>query len=228
MEFFAEMGGFTLFLLVILLASLAQSWISRAYRMYSQIPLSRSTTGAQVAADILRSEGIYDISVELASTSGLSDHYDPSANIIGLLRDVYYGGSVASVAIAAHEASHAVQHAQRYPLFQLRSMLVPTTKFASSASWIMIILGLVLGSLGMVYVGIGLFALTTVFQLVTLPVELNASRRALAYLNHGVVDTEEAKGARKVLTAAAFTYLASLLISVMYLMRYMAIFGRRR
>lgn len=225
---FGEMSGLFFIFVIILLASLAQSGIKRSYNTYSKVPVNRNVTGAQVAADLLRNAGVFDVQVELAQGGTLSDHYDPRANTIRLSRDVYYGNSIASVAIAAHEAGHAVQSAQRYPLFQLRSALVPTTKFASSFSWILIFLGLILGAFSLAYIGIGLFALTTLFQLVTLPVELNASRRALVYLEQGVLEVDEAPGAKKVLRAAAFTYLVSLLISVMYLMRYIAIFGRRR
>ncbi len=228
MEFFGEMNGFIFFILILTLATLAQSWINRSYQTYSRVPLNRSNTGAQVAADLLRSEGIYDVAIEVAQTGTLSDHYDPRGHVIRLSHDVYYSNSIAGVAIAAHEASHAVQHAKRYPFFMLRSALVSTTKFASSFSWILIILGILFGSLGLIYVGIGLFAITTIFQFVTLPVELNASKRALVYLESGVIEVEEVDGAKKVLRAAAFTYIASLLISLMYLLRYLSIFNRRR
>lgn len=226
--FFGEMNGLMFVFLIIFLASIAQSGIQRSYRIYSQVPVNRTITGAQVAADLLRNEGIYDVQVELGQNGTLSDHYDPSTSTIRLSKEVYYGNSIASVAIAAHEAGHAAQHAQRYPLFQLRSAMVPTTKFAGSFSWILIFLGFFMGAFNLIYIGIGLFAVTTVFQLVTLPVELNASKRALVYLQQGVLEVDEAPGAKKVLRAAAFTYLVSLLISVMYLMRYIAIFGRRR
>lgn len=222
------MDGLIFILLVFALAGIASNGITRSYKTYSKVPVSKNITGAEVANKFLREEGIFDVSIELAQGGELSDHYDPSKKVIRLSRDVFYGSSIASVAIAAHEAGHAVQDAVRYPLFRLRSALVPSTKFASSFSWILIFGGLLLQSFGLIYIGIGLFALTTLFQLVTLPLELNASRRALVYLEQGVLEYEEKAGAKKVLKAAAFTYVASLLISIMYLMRYIAIFGNRR
>ena len=156
----------------------------------------------------------------------LSDHYDPRRNVVRLSQDVYYGTSITSVAVAAHECGHAMQHAKGYAPLNLRSSLVPVVNFASNASWLLIALGLFMNG-AFLKIGIFLFSATVLLQLVTLPVEFNASSRALVQLdNLGIVDNKELRGSKRVLNAAALTYVAAALTSILQLLRLLAIAQR--
>ncbi|MCI9330854.1 MAG: zinc metallopeptidase [Oscillibacter sp.] len=209
---------------VMLLSLWAQFQVSGNFKKYSRVSNRRCLTGAQAAEMVLRANGVYD--VKITSTWGeLTDHYDPRDNTIYLSQAVYSASTVAAVGVAAHEAGHAVQYAVGYAPIRLRSAIVPLTNLGSRCSVILLFIGLLLYSQSLFLVGILLFSLTTFFQLVTLPVEFNASRRALETIEGwGILDGEELNGARKVLRAAALTYVAALLMSALQLLRYVLIF----
>lgn len=208
--------------------SMLVSGILRArFAAYSKIPLRARLTGQEVAEKMLRENGIFNVKV--VSVEGfLSDHYNPVARTINLSPEVFTSASVASAAIAAHETGHAIQHANAYPWLGLRSKLVPAVQFSSSiAQWVLMI-GLVLAASGnstLLLAGIALFALTVLFSLVTLPVEFDASRRALAWLQTtNVTTTDEFPKAKSALTWAAMTYVVAALASVVMLLQYVSIF----
>lgn len=214
----------------ILLSLYAQAKISSAYKTYSRIRAHSGLTGAQAARAILNSNGLYDVRVEPIRGS-LSDHYDPRTRVISLSEDVYHGNSLASVAVAAHETGHALQHANGYFPMQLRSSFVPVANFGSSAGPLLILVGLFMPSFGLLLqLGIYAFAFAVLFQLITLPVEYNASHRALFLLQDGnLLDGDEVRGARSVLNAAALTYVAAALAAVLQLARFVIIAqGNRR
>ena len=212
---------------VFLLSLWAQIQVSGNFRRYSAVQNRRRLTGAQAAEAVLRAHGVYDVGIRSCRGS-LTDHYDPGDNTIYLSEDVYNAPTIAAVGVAAHEAGHAVQYAVGYGPIRLRSAIVPATQFGSKFSFILLLLGMVFYSQSLFLVGILLFSLTTIFQLVTLPVEFNASHRALETLeNQMLLDDEELSGARKVLRAAALTYVAALLMSILQLLRYVLIFLSR-
>ena len=213
---------------VLLLSVWAQAQVSGSFRRYSRVANRRHLTGAQAAEAVLRSHGIYDVPVR-SCRGNLTDHYDPRDNTIYLSENVYAASTVAAVGVACHEAGHAVQYAVGYGPIKVRSAIIPVTQFGSRFSFVLLI-GLLLYSQPLFLVGILLFSLTTVFQLVTLPVEFNASHRALETIEgQGLLDGEELDGAKKVLRAAAMTYVAALLMSALQLLRYVLIFlGRDR
>ncbi|MEY8386310.1 zinc metallopeptidase [Oscillospiraceae bacterium 38-13] len=216
---------YVLLLIPVMILSLwAQAQVSGSFSKYSRVSNRRRLTGAQAAEAVLRAHGVYDVTV--TSTGGnLTDHYDPRDNTIYLSQAVYAAPTVAAVGVAAHEAGHAVQYAVGYGPIRLRSAIVPLTNLGSRCSMILLFIGLMLYSQSLFLVGILLFSLTTFFQLVTLPVEFNASRRALETIeSQGLLDDEELAGARKVLRAAALTYVAALLMSALHLLRYVLIF----
>lgn len=214
---------------VLLLSIWAQAQVSGSFRRYSRVANRRHLTGAQAAEAVLRSHGIYDVPVR-SCRGNLTDHYDPRDNTIYLSENVYAASTVAAVGVACHEAGHAVQYAVGYGPIKVRSAIIPVTQFGSRFSFLLLLIGLLLYSQPLFLVGILLFSLTTVFQLVTLPVEFNASHRALETIEgQGLLDGEELDGAKKVLRAAAMTYVAALLMSALQLLRYVLIFlGRDR
>ncbi len=213
---------------MLILSLIAQGMVQSSYKKYSKLMGARRITGAQAAEMLLRSRGVTDVRVERIS-GNLTDHYDPKANVIRLSDGVYSSSSVAAVGIACHEAGHALQYAQSYAPIKLRMALVPVCNIASQLSVPLIILGIVLNFFQLAYIGIAAFAVATVFQLVTLPVEFNASRRAMSIINEqNILYGDEAKGARKVLTAAAMTYVAALAVSLANLLRFVMIVGNRR
>ena len=214
---------------VLLLSVWAQAQVSGSFRRYSRVANRRHLTGAQAAEAVLRSHGIYDVPVR-SCRGNLTDHYDPRDNTIYLSENVYAASTVAAVGVACHEAGHAVQYAVGYGPIKVRSAIIPITQFGSRFSFVLLLIGLLLYSQPLFLVGILLFSLTTVFQLVTLPVEFNASHRALETIEgQGLLDGEELDGAKKVLRAAGMTYVAALLMSALQLLRYVLIFlGRDR
>ena len=214
---------------VLLLSVWAQAQVSGSFRRYSRVATRRHLTGAQAAEAVLRSHGIYDVPVR-SCRGNLTDHYDPRDNTIYLSENVYAASTVAAVGVACHEAGHAVQYAVGYGPIKVRSAIIPVTQFGSRFSFVLLLIGLLLYSQPLFLVGILLCSLTTVFQLVTLPVEFNASHRALETIEgQGLLDGEELDGAKKVLRAAAMTYVAALLMSALQLLRYVLIFlGRDR
>ena len=205
----------------------AQARVNSAFNRYSRVYTDNGMTGADAARLILDRSGLQDVQIEL--TEGrLSDHFDPRVGVIRLSRDVYYNPSVASVGVAAHECGHAIQYAQGYFPIKLRSAIIPATQIGSQLALPLFLLGLVFSYSPLMNAGILLFALVAVFQLVTLPVEFNASHRAVEILSSsGMVSGEEEIGVRKVLSAAALTYVAALATALANLLRLVLIAGRR-
>lgn len=236
-------GDWTILLLLpaMIFALSAQLKVQSTFKKYDRVQSMRRMTGADAARRILDLNGLYHVKVEYIR-GNLNDHFDPRTNVIRLSDATYGSTSVAAIGVAAHEAGHAVQHATGYAPIKLRSAIVPITQFGSRLSMPLFIVGLLLISFGavdpvvgefMMFGGIALFSLSTLFQLVTLPVEFNASRRALATLeSSGLLYREEIGGARAVLSAAAMTYVAALATSLAYLLRFIIIAssasGRRR
>ncbi|MBM4063251.1 MAG: zinc metallopeptidase [Planctomycetes bacterium] len=219
----------------LVLSLIASARVKSTFARYSQVPSSSGFTGAQVARAILQAHGIHDVAVEPVPGQ-LSDHYDPSSKTLRLSEPVFHSHSVAALGVAAHEVGHAIQHATRYAALQFRSAWVPVANIGSSLGlWVTVIglgLGTAGGSLLMAWIGVAMFAATTLFTLVTLPVEFDASRRALATLQQSrVLVGDEVDGARAVLNAAALTYVAaaaaSLLQLLYWLMQILAVQGRR-
>ncbi|MGN6164034.1 MAG: zinc metallopeptidase [Flavisolibacter sp.] len=218
---------FLVSLLFIGISMVVSMILKSRFAAFSKIPLSSRLTGKEVAEKMLRENGIYD--VQVVSVQGfLTDHYNPMTKTINLSPDLYNNYSVAAAAIAAHETGHAVQHATAYAWLSLRSKLVPAVQFSSTiVNWILLI-GVFMASSGnptLLLVGIGLFAMTVLFSLITLPVEFDASRRALAWLQHtNVTDAQEYPKAKSALTWAALTYVVAALAAVVTLIQYVMIY----
>ena len=211
-----------------LIALLAQLNVSSTFNRYSRVGSARGFTGAQAAEAVLRTHGVYDVRIERVA-GRLSDHYDPRSNVIRLSDAVYGSTSIASVGVAAHEAGHAVQYAQGYAPIKLRTAIIPVCTVGSQLSILLIVVGLLLYSQPLFGLGVLLFSLAVVGQLVTLPVEFNASRRAIVSLRETrLLDEEELRGAKKGQGAAALTYVAALLVSLAQLLRFLLAFGGRR
>lgn len=204
----------------------AQMKIKSSYAKYSRVFSRNGYTGAQVARMILDAYGLYDIPI-YAIRGNLTDHYDPSKRVVNLSQDVYNGSSLASIGVAAHEIGHAIQHSVGYAPIKIRMALVPIANIGSQASWILFFLGIVMSFTPLVNFGIILFGATVVFQLVTLPVEFNASKRALEILREkNILYDDEITGARSVLTSAALTYVAAAVMAIAQLLRLIAIRDR--
>lgn len=221
-------GSYTYMIYVLpalLLAMLAQYNVKRTFNRYSCLPSSRGYTGEQIARMLLDRNGLYSVRVERVSGQ-LSDHYDPRAGVIRLSGQVYGASNVAAIGVAAHETGHAVQHSVGYAPLRLRNAIIPVTQFGSSISIWLILIGLVMAWRPLALAGIALFSFAVLFQLVTLPVEFNASARALRTLGEtGILQGEELEGARKVLRAAALTYVAATVVAFANLFRLLALFG---
>lgn len=218
------------YLLVIigaLICMAASANVSHTYRKYSSMGTARGLASQEVAAQMLREAGITDVRIERIA-GNLTDHYDPRNKVLRLSDSVYGSSSVAAVGVAAHECGHAIQHKVGYVPIKIRNAIVPVVNLGSKLSWPVIILGLIMGSFGVLKIGILLFALTLAFQVVTLPVEFNASGRALRVLkSRGLLYDQELSGARKVLGAAAMTYVTSTISTILQLLRLVLLFGRR-
>jgi Zn-dependent membrane protease YugP len=226
---FAQMSGWGLYFLFLvpplIIGFAVQHWLKKTVAANMQVPISNGLSGADVARQILDHNGLHDVPVETSPGGPLSDHYDPRQRSVHLSEPVYGGRSVASTAIAAHEVGHAIQHAKAYTPFRARSALWPVVAFASNAWFFLLLIGMFAQVLGLVQLAILLFAVVVLFQLVTLPVEFDASRRALAQVNDlGLVVPSESQGARKVLTAAAMTYVAAALAALTQLAYYAMVF----
>ena len=209
----------------IIFTAYAQFKVSSTTSRFLRVNTQRGFTGEQVAKRILESNGLYDVRVEMVR-GHLSDHYDPRRKTVRLSQEVYYGSSITSISVAAHECGHALQHANNYVFLNFRSSLVPVVNFASNISWFLIALGFMMRG-PFLEIGILLFSASVLFQIITLPVEFNASNRALVQLgNLGIVEGKELNQSRKVLTAAALTYVAAALTSVLQLLRLVAIANR--
>jgi|SRR5690625_1171213 len=220
-----SMGAYLVYFAVLLILPLwAQSKVRGAYSKYSKIPTSSQLSGVEVARKILDDNGLYDVTIE--QTRGvLSDHYDPRKKVVRLSPDIYQGRSMAAAAVAAHEVGHAIQDAEHYAFLKFRSALVPVANLGSRMSFILIIAGLLLDMANLILFGIVFMGAAVLFQLVTLPVEFNASSRAMDQLIvTGIIRNEEERDTKKVLDAAALTYVAAALVAVMELMRFILIF----
>ena len=217
----------------LLLSLWASAHVNNTFKKYAKVYSVRRLTGAQAAQRVLLSNGVGNIRIERISGK-LTDHYDPKSNVIRLSDNVYDDTSAAAIGVACHEAGHAVQYASNYFPIKVRTMIIPITNIGSKLALPLILLGVLLSSLGqystiLIDIGIACFALSLVFQLITLPVEFNASRRALLAIEEGaLLNEEELKGARKTLSAAAMTYLAATAVSLAQLLRLILLFGGRR
>lgn len=212
----------------ILLGLWAQSRVQSTYARYSRVRASRGITADQVARMILDMNGLRDIPIQRISGS-LTDHYDPKSRVVRLSASVYGSPSIAAIGVAAHEVGHAVQHSVGYAPMKVRSAIVSVTNIGSTLSMPLILIGLLLNSSGLAMTGVLLFSLVAVFQLVTLPVEFNASRRALDTLeSRDILSASELAGAKSVLTAAALTYVAALVQSLAQLLRLLILVGGNR
>lgn len=203
----------------ILFSIYAQGKIQSAYSKYSRVASMTGITGAQAARKILDLNGLFDVAIEVIP-GNLTDHYDPRSRVLRLSQGVYYSNSIASIGVAAHEAGHAIQHSKGYVPLVFRNALVPVANIGSNLSWILILLGFFMGAAGLINIGILLFTAVVLFQIVTLPVEFNASSRALNELeNNHILYSDEIGRAKKVLDAAALTYVAATLAAISQLLR---------
>lgn len=218
---------FIILLPAIIFAAYAQSKINSTFNTYLRVRNSNGYTGYQVARTILDKHGLQDIPIELIN-GHLTDHYDPRKRALRLSNAVYNGDSLASVGVAAHECGHAVQHQEAYVPLTIRNTIAPIASIGSQLSWILVLAGMFFGFTGLIDLGIIFFSAAVLFQLVTLPVEYNASSRAIAMLTeYNLVPINEVGPAKKVLSAAALTYLAATIVAVMQLLRLLLLRGRR-
>ena len=219
-----------LFIAVAIASYVVQLNLQRKFELYSRIPVSGGLSGRDVALRMLRENGIYDVDVTCIDGQ-LTDHYDPTKKTVNLSRDVYNGRSITAASVAAHECGHAVQHAVAYAPLQMRSALVPVVQFASKwVTWVLLA-GMLLIQMfpGVMIAGIIMFAMTTLFSFVTLPVEIDASRRAIAWMSHsGIINSSNSDAAEESLRAAAYTYVVAALSSLGTLLYYVLIFMGRR
>lgn len=233
MVFYFDWTYLVLVLPAIILAMAAQGKVSSTFNKYSRVPSRIGITGAEAARRIMEQNGIYDVSIERVS-GNLTDHYDPSKKILRLSDSVYSSSSIAAVGVAAHETGHAIQHARGYAPLSLRSLMVPLANIGSRLSMPLILLGLIFSfssRMGdsLITLGIVLFGLSVVFTVITLPVEFNASKRAIACLGDSrILYEDEIEGAKKVLSAAAMTYVASTAVALANFLRLIVVFGGRR
>ena len=222
--FYIDWSYIILVMPFVILSMLASAKVNSSFKKYSEVYSRRGLTAAEAARKVLQDNGVLGVNIERVR-GHLTDHFDPKSNTIRLSENVYDSTSVASIGVACHEAGHAVQHAVGYLPVKIRTAIVPITNIGSKLSIPLVLLGIILSSFGsqysiIAYIGVALFALCVIFQLVTLPTEFNASRRALrAITDGGILYEDEAKGAKKVLSAAAMTYVAALAVTVMQLLR---------
>lgn len=223
-------GTYVLIILAFLISALVSAKMNATFSKYSKVRSYCGMTGAQAAQRILSSAGIYDVRIEHVSGK-LTDHYDPSNKVLRLSDVVYGNTSIAAIGVAAHECGHAVQHARNYVPLSVRSAIVPVANFGSQLSWPLFLAGLIFSFRPLLMIGILLFCAALLFQIVTLPVEFNASARALRMLDEtGIMGRQEIRGTKKVLRAAAMTYVAAVIGSLLQLLRLLILSGafRRR
>ena len=217
----------------IILSMWASSSVNSTFNKYAKVKSCRNITGAEAAQRVLTANGVRGVRIERVS-GNLTDHYDPRTNVIRLSDSVYSSTSVSAIGVACHEAGHAVQYAENYGPIKFRAAIIPITNIGSKLAMPLILLGVLLSFLGnlsysIVYLGIACFGLSLVFQLVTLPVEFNASRRAMVAIEEGnILSPEEQRGAKKTLKAAAMTYVAATAVALAQVVRLLIVFGRRR
>ncbi|MDQ0213679.1 Zn-dependent membrane protease YugP [Oikeobacillus pervagus] len=218
------MGYLIYFLLLMIIPIWAQMKVKSTYNKFSKVPTSTGVTGAEVARRILDENGLYNVKV-LETNGFLSDHYNPMTKTVNLSTDNYHGHSIAGAAVAAHEVGHAIQDKEAYAFLRFRHALVPVANWSSNLSWIFILIGIFTTMTSMYLLGIILMAAGVLFQLVTLPVEFNASSRAMDQLvSSGIIRNSEEREAKKVLSAAAMTYVAAASVAVIELLRLILIY----
>jgi Zn-dependent membrane protease YugP len=217
--------SYLLMLVAVAIALYSQVKVNSTFQRFLRVPSIRGYSGGQVARAMLDRNGLGSVPIEVVAGK-LSDHYDPSKRVLRLSRDVYSSTSIAAVSVAAHEVGHAIQHQEGYAPLNFRTAMAPITQISSQFVWLLILAGLFLGQVRLFDIGVILFFIVVLFQLVTLPVEFNASRRAIANLEDGFIQREEVEDSKKVLGAAALTYVASTLVAVTQLLRLMSM--RRR
>ena len=219
---------FLLILVALVFSAVASAMVNRKFSKFSQVPTEKGITGGQAARMILDGAGLNDVRIE-CSHGHLSDHYDPSNRVLRLSQGVMNSSSIAAVGVAAHEAGHAIQHKEQYAPLMLRTLCAQTTGIGSRLAWPLFLIGLVFSFEPLIYAGILLYTLIFLFTLITLPVEYNASNRAMACLtDYGILTHYETHGAREVLSAAAKTYVASALMAALQLLRILSIANRGR
>ena len=222
MWFFYDYWYIVLVMPAVLFSIFASMKVNSTFKKYSKVRSSRGITGAEAARRVLDANGLYSVKIERVR-GDLTDHYNPKNNTIYLSETVYNNPSAAAIGVASHEAGHAIQHAVGYAPIKIRAAIIPATRFGSMLAFPLILFGLLLEASGMIYLaylGVACFGLSTLFQLVTLPTEFNASRRALRAIEScGILAKDEISSARKVLSAAAMTYVAALAVSLMQLLR---------
>ena len=218
-----------LYLVALILVCWSQFKVNGAYTRDRNVATRRGYRGFEVARMILNQNGLHDVNVEMATGGQLSDHYDPKTKTVRLSRDIYYNDSIASVSVAAHEVGHAIQHATNYAMISLRDLILPYAVVSSKLGWTILFLGIMFTMDALFYVGVAMLGVIALFQLVTLPVELNASKRALTLLqSNGIILAEEKTDCKAMLSAAAFTYIAALISTVLQILRLMIRRGNRR
>lgn len=229
MPYFYYDSTYFLVLIGVVLSLLASSKVKSTYAKYAKEPSLTGMTGAQAAQRILSTAGIYDVTIQHVA-GNLTDHYDPRNKTLNLSDTVYGSTSVAAVGVAAHECGHAIQHDRSYAPLKIRTAIAPVANIGANISWPLILVGLLLGGNGvLIQLGILMFSLAVAFQLVTLPVEYNASNRAMDLLSEtGILYEEELRKTKKVLSAAALTYVAAAASSILQLLRLVLLYGRRR
>ncbi len=232
MPYYGGYFGFDPIYLLVVIGALLSMWASArvngTFQKYSGVRSRAGMTGAEAARQILHSQGIYDVTVQ-AVRGQLTDHYDPRTKTVNLSEPVYASASVSAIGVAAHECGHAIQDNVGYAPLRLRAAFVPVANLGSTLSWPLILLGLVIGLTPFIQIGIWMFVLALLFQVITLPVEFNASSRAVALLGQiGILQGQEVEDTKRVLGAAALTYVAAVAASVLQLLRLLILFGGRR
>ena len=218
---------YLIILLIVGLPLIAQITIISSYANYKKIKTSKGLTGERVARIILDNNNLHNVKIEKVE-GDLTDHYDPRKKVVRLSSDIYNGNSIASISVAAHECGHAVQDSKGYVPLKIRSALVPTVNLTTNISYYIILIGFILEIVNLVYIGIAFTSIGLLFQLITLPVEFNASRRGIKFLeDYNIIDKSEISGSKVVLASAAFTYVAGALSSILQVLRYILLVQNR-
>ena len=219
---------YSIWIFIIVIMMISQSFLSSSYQKYRKMPTLHQMRGCDAAKLILERNGIYDVSIVPSNRGTLSDYYDPTKKVVNLSSDIYYNSSIASVSVAAHEVGHALQHAEGYGFIALRNKMLPATQIASQLGWVSIFIVLISNIDFLLMFGIFALILIMLFQLVTLPIEFNASSRAIVQLKaNGIIEDSEISSSKKMLRAAAFTYVAALITTVLNILRILLIRGSR-
>lgn len=218
MFYYGYYSYYYLILIGSLITLLAQMYVERTYYHYSRISSYSGYSGHEIARKILDQNGLYDVGV-YEVRGKLSDHYDPSRRQVNLSSEVYHGKTISAIAIAAHECGHALQHKEGYRSLLIRNQLIPVFNFSQNIGWVVLMIGFLFGAMNIALLGVIILSLMLVFQLLTLPIEFNASKRAIHFLQNNCVSNEELVGSKKMLIAAALTYVASVAASVLSILR---------